>query len=84
MASGSLSTCLTLLNLNLFLSSLIFLLTFSITMLIHCVKHLTYTHTFALIRNSKREKAELFFVKLLKSPRTPQKKCMDLFTRIEE
>ena len=35
--------CLTLLPLNLFLSSLILLLTFSITRLIHCVKHLTGT-----------------------------------------
>ena len=61
--SGSLSTFLTLLNLTLLLSSFILLLTFPITMLIHCAKHLTGTPF--LLHQSEENFVMLFFISVL-------------------
>ena len=61
--SGSLSTCLTLLNLILLLSSLILLLTFSVTIFNQCVKHLTKTPF--LFHQSEENFVRLFFISVL-------------------
>ena len=61
---GSFNTYLTLLNLNLFLSYLTLLLTFAITRLIHCVKHLIGIPF--LLHQSEENFVRRFFIPVLR------------------